>query len=205
MLYPTIIAILVLIILALSAAVVILWRRTRQVVYGLDEISEDTLKALYHLSRQSPSVSPRDLIRSAELEPSRYPIIAAELERRKWAEVDGDWVHISPAGERRALELIRAHRLWERYLADKEGFPLTALHDEATRREHLASPAQMDALARELGNPQFDPHGDPIPTPKAKCLRSTRARRSRDGPSTGSGASFTWKTSRLRCLANLLY
>ena len=82
MLYPTIIAILVLIILALSAAVVILWRRTRQVVYGLDEISEDALKALYHLSRQSPTVSSRDLIRSAELEPSRYPIIAAELQRR---------------------------------------------------------------------------------------------------------------------------
>ncbi len=73
-------------------------------------------------------------------------------------------MRITPSGERRALELIRAHRLWERYLADKEGLPLTALHNEAMRREHLATPEQVEALAQELGNPQFDPHGDPIPS-----------------------------------------
>lgn len=168
--YQIIIAILLVIVVALAVAVIILWRRTRRVVFGLDEITEDALKVLYHLSRQSPTVASRDLIRGAELQPSRYPIIATELERRQWAEVDGDGglgdasLHITPSGERRALQLIRAHRLWERYLADKEGLPLTALHDEAMRREHLATPEQVDALARELGNPQFDPHGDPIPT-----------------------------------------
>ena len=52
--YPIFIAILVLIILAFSITVVILWRRTRQVVFGLDEVAEDALKALYHLGRQSP-------------------------------------------------------------------------------------------------------------------------------------------------------
>ncbi len=169
MFYPAIIAVLLLIIVALSVAVVVLWRRSREVVFGLDEIAEDVLKSLYHLGRQSPVVSSRDLIRGSELQPNRYPIIAAELERRKWAVVDsppsgGPGLRITPAGERRALELIRAHRLWERYLADKEGRPITALHDEAMRREHLATPEQVDALARELGDPQFDPHGDPIPT-----------------------------------------
>ena len=57
MLYPAIIGVLVVIIIALSTAVVILWRRSRQVVFGLDEITEDALKVLYHLSRQSPTVS----------------------------------------------------------------------------------------------------------------------------------------------------
>ena len=164
MLYPVIIGVLVLIIIALSIAVVILWRRSRQVVFGLDEITEDALKVLYHVSRQSPTVSSRDLIRSGELQPNRYPIVAAELQRRKWADIEGDDLAITPSGERRALELIRAHRLWERYLADKEGLPLTALHNEAMRREHLATPEQVEALAQELGNPQFDPHGDPIPS-----------------------------------------
>ena len=60
--------------------------------------------------------------------------------------------------------MIRAHRLWERYLADKEGLALDALHDEAMRREHLSTPDELDALERELGYPRFDPHGDPIPT-----------------------------------------
>ena len=49
MFYQVIIAMLVLIIIALSVAVVMLWRRTRQVVYGVDEVAEDALKALYHL------------------------------------------------------------------------------------------------------------------------------------------------------------
>ncbi len=170
MVYSIIIAILLLIILALAIAVVVLWRRTRQVVFGLDEIAEDVLKVLYHLGRQSPTVSSRELIRGADLEPNRYPIIAAELLRRKWAEAAGEGgpgapdLRITPEGEQRALQLIRAHRLWERYLADKEGLPLDALHDEAMRREHLATPEQVDALARELGDPQVDPHGDPIPT-----------------------------------------
>lgn len=164
LMYQIAIAVLLLIIIVLSVAVVTLWRRTREVVYGVDEVAEDAVKALYHLGRDGASVPSRDLIRAADLQPGRYAVIAAELERRKWAELEGDGIKITPAGERRALELIRAHRLWERYLADKEGLPLTALHEEAMRREHLSTPEQVEALDRELGRPRFDPHGDPIPT-----------------------------------------
>ncbi len=151
-------------ILALSVAVVVLWRQTRRISLGLDEITEDTLKALYHLSRQQLLVQPRDLIRAADLQPGRYPLIETELRRRGWAQAEGGALQISPPGERRALELIRSHRLWERYLADKEGLALSALHDEAMRREHLSTPDEVDALEQMLGYPSFDPHGDPIPT-----------------------------------------
>lgn len=161
---PYLIALLIAVIAALSAAVVILWRQTRRVALGLDEITEDTLKALYHLSRQEPLVQPRALVRAADLQPARYALIASELTRRKWAQAEGEALRITRPGERRALELIRAHRLWERYLADKEGLALDALHDEAMRREHLSTPEEIDALERELGHPRFDPHGDPIPT-----------------------------------------
>ena len=171
MFYQIIIAALLLIIIALSVAVIMLWRRSRQVVYGVDEVAEDALKALYHLGRGGQLVLARELIRAADLQPGRYPIIAGELRRRKWVAVEDDagtagepGLRITPEGERRALELIRAHRLWERYLADKEGLPLTALHDEAMRREHLTTPEQLEELDRELGHPRFDPHGDPIPT-----------------------------------------
>ena len=170
MFYQVIIAVLVLIIIALSVAVVMLWRRTRQVVYGVDEVAEDALKALYHLGHGGQLVLARELIRAADLQPSRYPVISGELRRRKWVAIEDESepgdpaLRITPEGERRALELIRAHRLWERYLADKEGLPLTALHDEAMRREHLTTPEQLDELDRELGHPQFDPHGDPIPS-----------------------------------------
>lgn len=158
------IAFLVIVIVALSVAVVVLWRQTRRITLGLDEIAEDTLKALYHLSRQQPLVRSRALIRAADLQPGRYALIASELQRRGWATAEGDALRLSDSGERRALELIRAHRLWERYLADKEGLALDALHDEAMRREHLSTPEEIDSLDRELGYPRVDPHGDPIPT-----------------------------------------
>jgi len=158
------IAALIFVNLALCVAVILLWRQTRRVSLGLDEITEDVLKALYHLSRQQPLVRPRDLIRAADLQPGRFALIESELRRRGWAQAEGEALHISPAGEKHALHLIRAHRIWERYLADKEGLALDAVHDEAMRREHLSTPDQIDALERELGYPRFDPHGDPIPT-----------------------------------------
>lgn len=158
-----IIAILLFLVTVQAAVILILWRRSRQVVFGLDEAAEDALKALYHLARQKSPVNRSDLVRAAEIHPSWLPLIAGEMERRKWIAVEGSTLTILPAGERRAVELIRAHRLWERYLADKEGLALDALHQEAMRREHLISPEEADRLAAELGNPRFDPHGDPIP------------------------------------------
>ena len=157
------IAFLIAVIVALSVIVVILWRQTRRIALGLDEIAEDTLKALYHLSREKPIVRASDLIRAADLQPGRFPLIVKELTRRGWAQADRDTLRALPAGEKRALELIRAHRLWERYLAEKEGLALDALHDEAMRREHSITPEEADRLDEQLGHPKFDPHGDPIP------------------------------------------
>jgi manganese transport protein len=157
------IAFLIAVIVAQSIVIAALWRRTRHTALGLDELAEDTLKALYHLSREKPAVRASDLIRAADLQPGRFPLIVKELTQRGWARADGDSLHILPAGKKRALELIRAHRLWERYLAEKEGVALDALHDEATRREHSITPEEADRLDEQLGHPKFDPHGDPIP------------------------------------------
>lgn len=157
------IAILIAIIIAQAVVIYFLWRRTRRVSFGLDEMTEDALKELYHLSREEPRVRAGDLARAADLHSGRLQPVLAEIERRRWAQTSENIIQILPAGEKRALELIRAHRLWERYLSDKEGMALDALHAEAMRREHATTPEEADRLARELGYPQFDPHGDPIP------------------------------------------
>jgi DtxR family Mn-dependent transcriptional regulator len=60
--------------------------------------------------------------------------------------------------------VIRAHRLWERYLADKTGVDPREWHASADRYEHRITPERADALAEQLGDPRIDPHGDPIPT-----------------------------------------
>ncbi len=76
---------------------------------------------------------------------------------------DGIHLRLTPEGERWAMQVVRAHRLWERYLADEARMPLENVHQEAHRREHALTAEQVDQLDAQLGHPQRDPHGDPIP------------------------------------------
>jgi DtxR family Mn-dependent transcriptional regulator len=58
------------------------------------------------------------------------------------------------------------HRLWERYLADETGLKEMDWHQVAEEKEHSFTPEQADKLAAQIGNPVYDPHGDPIPSSK---------------------------------------
>jgi DtxR family Mn-dependent transcriptional regulator len=71
---------------------------------------------------------------------------------------------LTPDGRDYALRIIRAHRVYERYLADQTGFKESEWHTRAHQLEHQISPEEVEALAAKLGNPTHDPHGDPIPT-----------------------------------------
>ena len=72
-------------------------------------------------------------------------------------------VRLSPEGERLALKIIRKHRLWEVFLAEKLQFGWDEVHVIAEELEHIKSERLVEKLAAFLGHPQFDPHGDPIP------------------------------------------
>jgi DtxR family Mn-dependent transcriptional regulator len=74
-------------------------------------------------------------------------------------------VTLTAAGETIALRVLRRHRLIELYLVTELGYELRDVHDEAERLEHAVSDHFVEAIARKLGNPDFDPHGDPIPAP----------------------------------------
>ena len=71
---------------------------------------------------------------------------------------------LTEQGELVALEIIRHHRLLELYLHEVLGYDWDEVHDEADRLEHVISEAFEDRIARALGEPERDPHGDPIPT-----------------------------------------
>ncbi|MCK5923981.1 MAG: hypothetical protein KAG66_23805, partial [Methylococcales bacterium] len=64
---------------------------------------------------------------------------------------------LTEEGREFALRLVRTHRLWERYLADRTGVPAVEWHDEAERMEHSLSTKQTDALSARLGHPLWDP------------------------------------------------
>jgi DtxR family Mn-dependent transcriptional regulator len=71
---------------------------------------------------------------------------------------------LTPEGRRLALEVIRHHRLLESFLAEALGMPWDRVHDEAEILEHVLSDDLEELIARKLGNPTVDPHGDPIPS-----------------------------------------
>ncbi|MGD0498635.1 MAG: metal-dependent transcriptional regulator [Bryobacteraceae bacterium] len=72
-------------------------------------------------------------------------------------------VRLTGAGKRRALEVLRHHRLLERFLHEFLGYSLDEVHDEAERLEHFISERLEDRIAAKMGDPGVDPHGHPIP------------------------------------------
>ena len=72
-------------------------------------------------------------------------------------------VTLTPLGQKVALKVIRKHRLWEYFLVESLGFGWDEVHQIAEQLEHIDSEELTERLANFLENPQFDPHGDPIP------------------------------------------
>lgn len=72
-------------------------------------------------------------------------------------------VTLTPEGQRAALEVIRHHRLLETWLVHSLGYSWDEVHEEACRLEHVISEDFEARIAAALGNPNRDPHGDPIP------------------------------------------
>src|SRR3954449_12899606 len=91
-------------------------------------------------------------------------------------------VVLTERGAKVALEVLRHHRLLERYLAEELGVPWDRVHDEAEVLEHVLSEELEELIAVKLGHPTIDPHGDPIPTaegrieePTTECLHDQPA------------------------------
>ena len=75
---------------------------------------------------------------------------------------------LTKEGKKRAIEIVRKHRLWETFLHEKLAFNWDEVHEVAEQLEHIQSQQLIDHLDDFLGNPAFDPHGDPIPDAAGK-------------------------------------
>jgi DtxR family Mn-dependent transcriptional regulator len=80
-------------------------------------------------------------------------------------------VRLSAAGKRRALEVVRHHRLIETFLYKVLDYPIEEVHEEAERLEHFISERFEERIAAKLGHPKIDPHGHCIPTLNGKMPR----------------------------------
>ncbi len=131
--------------------------------------AEDLLKAAYTRRESGSYRDADDLAREAGLSDALAKQGIEALVAFGWAERDEqDGVRLTENGQTRAQELIRAHRLWERYLVDREGMALEEVHDEAHRREHSTTPEELEELDVALEHPAWDPHGHAIPAPSRR-------------------------------------
>jgi DtxR family Mn-dependent transcriptional regulator len=125
---------------------------------------QDYLKAIYALESAGERVTTSALAsRMGVAAPSATAMTKrlAELGLVERAPYRG--VVLTETGRRGALEVLRHHRLLERYLADRLGLSLDEVHAEADRLEHALSEELEAKIDAELGYPTHDPHGDPIP------------------------------------------
>ncbi|HTI59373.1 metal-dependent transcriptional regulator [Mucilaginibacter sp.] len=125
---------------------------------------ENYLKAIYHLSIQSESVSTNQIAGSLSTKAASVTDMLkklAEKELINYTKYQG--VTLTPAGEKIALSIIRKHRLWEYFLVEKLNFKWDEVHDVAEELEHISSRELVDRLDEFMGHPKYDPHGDPIP------------------------------------------
>ena len=138
------------------------WQRSRR----LDEraLIEDALKHLYKSQLYDRRPTIQSLAGAIGISADHAARLLDRLAELELVELTANDYSLTSEGETYALNVIRAHRLWERYLADNTGYDETEWHEMADLREHTLSPDELASLSAGLGNPSFDPHGDPIPT-----------------------------------------
>ncbi|MGQ0568732.1 MAG: metal-dependent transcriptional regulator [Armatimonadota bacterium] len=131
----------------------------------LSQAIQDYLKAIYMLGYTERPVTTNGLAERLDVAPASVTNMVKRLARlRLVRHTPYHGVELTEAGEKVALEVIRHHRLLELYLTRHLGLSLDRVHGEADRLEHVISEDLEERIALALGQPDLDPHGDPIPT-----------------------------------------
>ena len=132
--------------------------------HALSRSVEDYLKAIYHLSLDGQPATTSQIAEMLEVAPPSVSGMVKRLSEQGLLEhVPYRGVELTEQGRRAALRMVRRHRIIEAYLVARLGYTWDRVHEEAERLEHAVSDTLIERMAIALGNPQFDPHGDPIP------------------------------------------
>ena len=135
-------------------------------VEQLSRSTEDYLKAIYTLTLGGHETHTQALADMLEIAPASVTNMLQKLDELQPPLVDyhkRQGVKLTEAGRHGALRVIRRHRLVEQFLYEILGYSWEQVHAEAEELEHVISDRFEDRLAVLLGEPKFDPHGEPIP------------------------------------------
>ncbi|MEZ4517341.1 MAG: metal-dependent transcriptional regulator [Chloroflexota bacterium] len=126
---------------------------------------EDYIKTIYTLAQEESPVSTSRIAQARQVKPASATSMIQRLAKLNLVHYEKHYgVTLTEAGEKLALEVIRHHRLLELYLIEALGFSWDEVHEQADILEHVISEKLEERIAAVLNHPEFDPHGDPIPT-----------------------------------------
>src|SRR5690606_1785710 len=145
-----------------------------RMAYSFSE--ENYLKAIYHLQKIAANgVSTNAISEQMETKPSSVTDMLKKLSDKNLVDyVKYQGVTLTEKGKKEALMVIRKHRLWEVFLVDKLKFHWDQVHEIAEQLEHIQSEELVSRLDKFLGEPDFDPHGDPIPDKHGNIKRTEK-------------------------------
>lgn len=134
---------------------------------------ENYIKVIYHLSLVSPKgVNTNAIAGMLDTKASSVTDMLKKLAEKEvvsYQKYQG--VNLTEKGFYVAKMIVRKHRLWEVFLADKLNFSWDEVHEIAEELEHIKSEKLINKLDEFLGFPSFDPHGDPIPNAKGELVK----------------------------------
>ena len=144
---------------------------TKYFAADLTRSVEDYLKTIYTLSEAGEPATTTGIAEAMALAaPSVSGMVKRLAEAGLLEHLPYKGVTLTEDGRRAALRMLRRHRLIEAYLVKFLGYSWDTVHDEAERLEHAVSDDLIERMARALGNPRVDPHGDPIPTADGRMV-----------------------------------
>lgn len=154
----------------------------------LSESIQDYLKAIYELSSVGEAISTNQISERLAVKPASVTGMVKRLAMTDPPLVlyqKHHGVSLTDEGLRISLQLVRKHRLIELFLVKTLAYSWDEVHDEAERLEHAVSMLFCERLANLLGEPDFDPHGDPIPgrdlqVPSMQTISLTEAPQGRE-------------------------
>jgi DtxR family transcriptional regulator, Mn-dependent transcriptional regulator len=134
---------------------------------------ENYIKTIFHLQNGQNTVTTNALAEKLSTKPASVTDMMKKLKAKKLLHYEPyQGFRLSSEGKKVALDIIRRHRLWEFFLAEKLKFKWDEVHIVAEDLEHVSSKKLIDKLDEYLGYPKFDPHGDPIPDSLGKMESS---------------------------------
>ena len=147
------------------------WLIKNSFIFNEKTAIEDILKQLYHFENSGKDANISSLTGVLKIKDSLVIEVVKLMTISKLIYFEGDVLKLTKSGRDYSLRIVRVHRLWEKYLAEKTGIDKLEWHDRAEFMEHKLSLEETNSLASQLGNPVYDPHGDPIPTNSGKIAK----------------------------------